>query len=103
MEDFRRQYDDNWNEIKLFMKEQRDANQLSSDYRAADSVKQENILAEAKKTNGRITELERKVQGYDAIIQDRKEAKASNLNLYITIATVFMAVVTLVALFKSWR
>jgi hypothetical protein len=100
MEERRRQEDKNWEEVKSFIVEFKGFMAESREYRSGDAVRQEYIKAQVTKTNGRVDMLEEKVQGYDVIIQDRKEAKASNLSLYMTIATVVMAVVTLVAVFK---
>lgn len=119
MEDRRRSDDKNWDEIRSFMAEQRNANEQSRLYRAQDDISQkyqaENIASlveQVKKQNGRTFELEKwreEVQNriknrreeIDAAIQEKKDKKLNTQSLITIIATVIMAVSAAVMIFKK--
>ena len=73
----------------------------SREYRAADAVRQEFIKEQVKKTNGRVGELEVWQTEVKTIIEEKKNAKKSNQDLLMTIATVIMAVSAIVLYFKK--
>lgn len=94
MEERRRANDENWAEIKNFITESRE-------YRAADIVKQNYILEQVKRTNGRVDSLEDWQKESKIRIQDRKDSKINTQALVTIIATVIMAVSAAVMLFKK--
>jgi hypothetical protein len=93
VEERRRNDDRNWEEVKNFIAESRE-------YRAADSVRQEYIAAQVKKTNGRVDILEDFQKEIEIKIKDRKENRINTQTLITIIATVVMAISALVMIFK---
>jgi len=101
MEERRRENDKNWDEIKNFIKDQTSFNNESREYRAADIVKQEYIMAQVKKTNGRVDEIEDWIKEAKVRIQDKKDSRINAQALITIIATVIMAVSAAVMLLKK--
>lgn len=93
MEDRRHSDDQNWQEVKDFMRESRD-------YRIADSVRQEFIKAQVLKTNGRVDELEEWKGKIQTRIDDKRESRINSQALVTVVATVIMAVSAIVMYFK---
>ena len=91
----------NWEKVNIFISENRDFMTASNIYRTADKSIQEDILRQAKITNGRITALENFQKEVETKIQDRKDSKINQQNLVTIITAIVMAVSALVMIFKK--
>ena len=94
MTDLRKMNEANWQSIKDFMTR-------SDLYREADRVIQKDILAEGKKTNGRISALEDFKKEIETKIQDKKDAKVNTNTLISIVTAIIMAVAAIVMCFKG--
>ena len=99
-EDRRKNDDKNWQDIRDFMDFSKRQFTEANLYRIMDKEIQANILAEAKKTNGRITNLETFQNEIEIKIQDRKDSKA---NLYTFIAICISVVSTIAAIVMAFK
>jgi hypothetical protein len=85
----RKDNEKNWREIMDFIAESRL-------YRIMDKEIQTNILIEAKRTNGRITDIEEWRERFEAQIQEKKDSKTNSQSLINIILSVIISVSAIV-------